>query len=37
VIERFEAGETLSEVANDFGVPERDLEDVLRVRLRLAA
>jgi uncharacterized protein (DUF433 family) len=37
VIERFEAGETIAEVADDFGVPEEDLEDVLRIRLRLAA
>lgn len=37
VLDRFEAGETIAEVADDFGVPERDLEDVLRARLRFAA
>jgi uncharacterized protein (DUF433 family) len=37
VIERFEAGETIDELSIDFGVPEEDVEDVLRARLRVAA
>jgi uncharacterized protein (DUF433 family) len=37
VVDRFEAGEALADVAEDFGVPEDDLEDVLRARLRIAA
>lgn len=37
VIDRFEAGEALADLADDFGVSEDDLEDVLRARLRIAA
>lgn len=37
VISSFWAGESLSELADDFGVPEADLEDVVRVASRRAA
>jgi uncharacterized protein (DUF433 family) len=37
VLERFWAGETLGELADDFGVPVDQLEDVLRVASRRAA
>lgn len=37
VLERFWAGETLSELADEFGVPADQLEDVLRVASRRAA
>ncbi len=37
VLSRFWAGETLAELADDFGVPEADLEDVVRVASRHAA
>ena len=37
VLERFWAGETLSELADEFGVPVDQLEDVLRVASRRAA
>ncbi|MGI8758391.1 MAG: DUF433 domain-containing protein [Acidimicrobiales bacterium] len=37
VIERFQAGDSLSELAEDFGVPVEDLEDALRVASRRAA
>lgn len=37
VIDRWEAGDTIAELSADFGVPERDIEDALRARLRVAA
>lgn len=37
VIDRWKAGEPLSEVARDFGVPAEDVEDALRASLPLAA
>lgn len=37
VFSRFWAGESLSHLAGDFGVPEADLEDVVRVASRRAA
>lgn len=37
VMDRFRAGDRLSDVANDFGVPVEDVEDYLRVALPAAA
>jgi uncharacterized protein (DUF433 family) len=37
VLDRFQAGESLDEVADEFGVPVDELEDVLRVASRRAA
>lgn len=37
VIDRFQAGESLPDLAEDFGVPVEDLEDALRVASRPAA
>lgn len=37
VIDRFQAGESLPDLAEDFGVPPEDLEDALRVASRRAA
>ncbi|MCU1499820.1 MAG: hypothetical protein JWM47_3773 [Acidimicrobiales bacterium] len=37
VIDRFQAGESLPDLAEDFGVPIEDLEDALRVASRRAA
>jgi uncharacterized protein (DUF433 family) len=37
VLDRWRAGETLAEVADDFGVPSEDVEDILRVTLPVAA
>lgn len=37
VLDRWRAGEPLSEVAEDFGVPSKDIEDILRVALPAAA
>ncbi|MEZ5380188.1 MAG: DUF433 domain-containing protein [Microthrixaceae bacterium] len=37
VIDRFQAGESLPDLAEDFGVPVADLEDALRVASRRAA
>jgi uncharacterized protein (DUF433 family) len=37
VLDRFWAGEDLAEVADDFGVPTSDMEDVVRVASRRAA
>jgi uncharacterized protein (DUF433 family) len=37
VMDRFWAGEDLDEVAEDFGVPRSDIEDVVRVASRRAA
>jgi uncharacterized protein (DUF433 family) len=37
VIDRWKAGDPLAEVAEDFGVPSEDVEDILRVALPIAA
>lgn len=37
VIDRWRAGDPLAEVAEDFGVPTEDVEDILRVALPVAA
>ncbi|HEX4467357.1 MAG TPA: DUF433 domain-containing protein [Solirubrobacteraceae bacterium] len=37
VLDRWRAGESLAEVADDFAVPSGDVEDVLRVTLPVAA
>ena len=37
VIDRWQAGDPLAEVAEDFGVPLEDVEEALRVRLPIAA
>lgn len=37
LVDRFQAGDGLAEIAADFGVPEPELEDVIRVALRVAA
>jgi uncharacterized protein (DUF433 family) len=37
VLDRWRAGESLAEVAEDFGVPAEDVEDILRVALPAAA
>lgn len=37
VLDRFQAGEPLERVARDFGVPLKDIEDVVRARLPAAA
>jgi uncharacterized protein (DUF433 family) len=37
VLDRRRAGEPLAEVAEDFGVPPEDVEDILRVALPAAA
>jgi len=37
VLDRFQAGESLEDLADDFGVPSADLEDALRVASRRAA
>jgi uncharacterized protein (DUF433 family) len=37
VLDRWRAGETLAEVAEDFGVSSEDVEDILRVTLPVAA
>lgn len=37
VVDRWRAGESLAEVAEDFGVPPEDVEDILRVALPAAA
>ena len=37
VIDRFQAGDPLTDVADDFGIPAQDVEDVLRVSLPVAA
>jgi uncharacterized protein (DUF433 family) len=37
VLDRWRAGEPLSEVAEDFGVPPADVEDILRVAIPAAA
>lgn len=37
VLDRFEAGDSLGDVAHDFGVPLEDVEEVIRVALQTAA
>lgn len=37
LVDRFQAGDALSEIADDFGVPQAEVEDVMRVALRVAA
>ena len=37
VLDRFQAGESLTELSDDFGVPISDIEDALRVASRWAA
>lgn len=37
LVDRFEAGDGLGEIADDFGVPAAEVEDVIRVALRLPA
>lgn len=37
VLDRWRAGDSMSEVAEDFGVPPEDVEDILRVSLPIAA
>jgi hypothetical protein len=34
--DRFQAGDGFAEIADDFGVPAEEVEDVIRVALRLA-
>jgi uncharacterized protein (DUF433 family) len=37
LVDRFQAGDGFAEIARDFGVPAREVEDVIRVALRVAA
>jgi uncharacterized protein (DUF433 family) len=37
LVDRFQAGDGVTEIASDFGVPAEEVEDVIRVALRLAA
>lgn len=37
LVDRFQAGDGFAEIAADFGVPAEEVEDVIRVALRLAA
>ena len=37
LVDRFQAGDGFAEIATDFGVPAEEVEDVIRVALRLAA
>lgn len=37
LVDRFVAGDTLADIADDFGVPEEEVEDVIRVATRAAA
>ena len=37
VVDRWRAGDPLAEVAEDFGIPIQDVEDILRVALPVAA
>ncbi len=37
LIDRFQAGDGVADIAADFGVPEREVEDVVRVATRVAA
>jgi uncharacterized protein (DUF433 family) len=36
LVDRFQAGDGLGEIADDFGVPHAEGEDVIRVALRVA-
>ena len=37
LVDRFKAGDSLADIADDFGVPEPEVEDVVRVATRAAA
>lgn len=37
LVDRFQAGDGFAESADDFGVPAEEVEDVIRVALRLVA
>jgi len=37
LVDRFMAGDTVADIADDFGVPEPEVEDVIRVATRAAA
>ena len=37
LVDRFVAGDTRADIADDFGVPEEEVEDVIRVATRAAA
>jgi uncharacterized protein (DUF433 family) len=37
LVDRFLAGDTVADIAGDFGVPEPEVEDVIRVAARAAA
>lgn len=37
LVDRFQAGDGFAEIADDFGVPAEEVEDVIRVALRLSA
>ena len=37
LVDRFKAGDSLADIADDFGVPEPEVEDVVRVATRTAA
>ncbi len=37
LVDRFRAGDSVSDIAEDFGVPQDEVEDVIRVATRLAA
>jgi uncharacterized protein (DUF433 family) len=37
LVDRFQAGDGFAEIARDFGVPAREVEDVIRIALRVAA
>ncbi len=37
LVDRFKAGETVAEIADDFAVPESEVEDVIRVATRAVA
>lgn len=37
LVDRFQAGDGFAEIASDFGVPAEEVEDVIRIALRLAA
>ncbi len=37
LVDRFQAGDSVAELAGDFGVPKREVEDVIRVTTRTAA
>jgi uncharacterized protein (DUF433 family) len=37
LVDRFQAGDSVAELAADFAVPKREVEDVIRVATRTAA